>query len=84
MVSRYMRSGSFWEEPDKKTEKPEAHTEHNSFSAAKTTAGKGLSELLKGMDTSDLLIAAIILFLLIESEDTELIFALAFVLLGGL
>jgi hypothetical protein len=85
MYSRYMR-GSFWEEPAETAGKSEQQSTAASFSAAEKTqnTGKGLPGLLKGMDASDLLLAAIILLLLIESDDIEPVIALAFVLLTGL
>ena len=89
MYSRYMR-GSFWEEPDEKKaeEKKVQPKEQRKETAdprreAPKPVGGGLSALLKGFDTGDLLLAAIVLFLLLESDDLEMVIALAMVLLGG-
>jgi len=83
MYSRYHRS-PFWEESKPERREPVSNRQPAASVAVpeKTSADNGLFSFVKGMDTGDLLLAAIILFLLIESNDIELIIALAIVLLG--
>ena len=95
MYSRYMRSGGLWEEPEKPPEKPvmpnftkSSKSESNPPPAAARKEEKppqsGLLSFFKDMEIGDILLIAIILFLLVESDDIELILTLALLLLGGL
>lgn len=99
MYSRYMRSGGLWEEPEKPKEKPPEmpsftarHSETPPSEPRHEPPAKrernGLLSLFKNglgdIDLGDLLLIAIIIFLLVESDDIEIIIALVLLLLGGL
>ena len=96
MYSRY--SNSFWEDDAKtppmpsftakrdrdapRVETAAAHSHQPSLEAAKS--GNFLKNILSGFDMGDILIIVIIVFLLMESDDLEVVVALGLLLIGGL
>jgi len=87
MYSRYMRSGGLWEDPEQNKTPPMPSFVRPAQAPIKKEEPKpsaGVSSLLKGMDSGDILLIAIILFLLVEGDDIELIITLGLLLLGGI
>ncbi len=98
MYSRYMRSGGLWEDEDPPARPPLpgfAKTPPVAPAAAAPVVptadhtprggtGGGLSSLFRNLDISDLLLLAIILFLVLEGGDLELVLTLVLLVMGGL
>jgi len=92
MYSRYMNNSGFWEDGKKlsmpsfaaRSERaaPKAEEKHDEKAGRET--GGFLKNIFKDMDTGDILLIVIIVFLLMESDDMEVILALGLLLLGGL
>jgi len=100
MYSRYMKAGGFWEDSGtppasrsadasrKPKEKAAEHREERREERRDDTKKRGLpsafSKLFANLDLGDILLIAIIIFLLMESGDMEVVIALAMVVLGWL
>ena len=93
MYTRYTRSDGFWDGDRKTPPMPSfaarrgdtpapAETRHEA--AVNRNIAGGLKNIFKGLDLGDILLIAIIVFLLMESDDIEVALALGLVLLGGL